>query len=139
MVLVIENNDADAALMQRILGEQTPPETVRRVADGKAAVELLKSWKGAPPRLVLLDLHLPTFSGLEVLKQLRKTPQTRHVPVVVISDSADRDDVARAYDLGANSFLSKADRAQQFEQTIRHLAPYWLELNQPYVLPGARR
>jgi two-component system response regulator len=139
MLLVIEDNDDDAALIQRTLGQQTPPENIRRVSDGKAALELLESWQGAPPQLVLLDLDLPTLSGLEVLKQLRKMPQTRHVPVVVMGDSADRNDVARSYDLGANSFLSKADRAEQFERTISHLVPYWLELNQPYVLPGARR
>jgi CheY-like chemotaxis protein len=112
---------------------------VRRVSDGNEAMTLLGSWTGAPVQLVLLDLDSPSLSGLEVLKQLRKARQTRHVPVVVMSGSTNRDDVARSYDLGANSFISKTDRAEQFEQTISHLVPYWLTLNQPYVLPGIKR
>jgi CheY-like chemotaxis protein len=139
MVLVIEGNDEDAALIQSILRRHISPENVRRVSDGNEAMTLLGSWTGAPVQLVLLDLDSPSLSGLEVLKQLRKARQTRHVPVVVMSGSTNRDDVARSYDLGANSFISKTDRAEQFEQTISHLIPYWLTLNQPYVLPGVKR
>ncbi len=139
MVLVIEHNDDDAALILRVLGQKTSPENVRRVSDGNAAIELLKNWTGAPPRLVLLALDLPSLSGLETLKQLRQTRPTQHVPVVVMSASAKRDDIAGSYDLGANSFISKTDRGEQFEQAVSHLITYWLELNQPYMLPGAKR
>jgi CheY-like chemotaxis protein len=139
MVLVIEGNDDDAALIQRILGQETSPESVRRVRDAHEAIKLLGNWTGAPLQLVLLDLDPPSLSGLDILKQLRQAPRTQHVPVVVMSDSAKRDDVARSYDLGANSFISKSDRGEQFERTVSHLVTYWLELNQPYVLPGAKR
>jgi two-component system response regulator len=139
LVLVIEDNDADAALIQRALARATPSEHVCRVSDGNAALALLENWNGEPVQLVLLDLHLSTRSGLEVLEQLRKAPRTRHVPVVVMSGSSDRDDVARSYDLGANSYISKTDRGEQFEHTIGHLLSYWLELNQAYVPPGAKR
>jgi CheY-like chemotaxis protein len=139
MVLVIEDNDADAALIERVLRQKTPHQNIRRVSDGNEAIELVRGWKGAPLQLVLLDLQLPTLSGLEVLRQLRLAQQARHTPVVVMSSSAGRDDIARSYDLGANSFISKTDRAAQFEQSISDLVPYWLELNQPYIWPGAKR
>ncbi|MFZ0470183.1 MAG: response regulator [Thiogranum sp.] len=139
MVLIIEDNDSDAALMQRILARRVSPGSIHRVSNGYEAFDLLQHWDGDPPRLVLLDLDLPGLSGLEVLKRLRASPETRHIPVVVIGSSADGDDVALSYDLGANSFISKAVEPEQFEFTIGHIAPYWLELNQPHVLPGANR
>ncbi|MGD8673565.1 MAG: response regulator [Thiogranum sp.] len=139
MVLIIEDNDSDAALMQRILAKRVSPGDIHRAGNGDEAFDLLQHWDGDPPRLVLLDLDLPGLSGLEVLKRLRASPATRHVPVVVIGSPADGDDVARSYDLGANSFISKAVETEQFEFAIEHIAPYWLELNQAYVLPGANR
>jgi two-component system response regulator len=139
MVLIIEDNDRDAALMQQVLAKRVSPGSIHRVSNGYEAFDLLQHWDGDPPRLVLLDLDLPGLSGLEVLKRLRASPETRHIPVVVIGSSADGDDVALSYDLGANSFISKAVETEQFEFTIEHIAPYWLELNQPYVLPGANR
>lgn len=139
MVLVIEDDDEDAALIQRILEQTVPTRRMHRASAGKQAIELLANWKNTPPQLVLLDLHLPTRSGLEVLRCLRETQETRHVPVIVMAESVDREDVARSYDLGANSFICKADRAEQFEQTMMHLFCYWLELNQPYVLPRVKR
>jgi two-component system, response regulator len=139
MVLIIEDNDSDAALMQQILAKRVSPGSIHRVSNGYEAFDLLQHWDGDTPRLVLLDLDLPGLSGLEVLKRLRVSPETRHIPVVVIGSSADGDDVALSYDLGANSFISKAVETKQFEFAIEHIAPYWLELNQPYVLPGANR
>jgi len=139
MVLIIEDNDSDAALMQQILAKRVSPGSIQRVSNGYEALDLLQHWDGDPPRLVLLDLDLPGLSGLEVLKRLRATPETRHIPVVIIGASTDGDDVGLSYDLGANSFISKSVDAEQFEYTMEHIAPYWLELNQPYVLPGANR
>ena len=59
--------------------------------------------------------------------------------MVILTSSREEEDVAISYDLGANSFISKAVETEQFEFAIEHIAPYWLELNQAYVLPGANR
>ena len=125
--------------MQQILAKRVSPGSIHRVSNGYEAFDLLQSWDGDPPQLVLLDLDLAGLSGLEVLKRLRASPGTRHIPVVVIGSSTDGDEVALSYDMGANSFISKAVETEQFIITIEHIAPYWLELNQPYVLPGANR
>lgn len=136
MILLVEDDGNDAALILRILKQQIPAASIRHVADGDAAIKLLHHWDSGPLQLILLDLHLPTLPGFDVLKQLRSARETRHVPVVVMSGSSDVHDVARSYDLGANSFLSKTDRAAQFEDTVRQIVPYWLKLNHPYIFQG---
>ena len=139
MLLIIEDNENDAALIRRVLSQRVPAEKIRHVTTPDEAARLLETCDGEAPELVLLDLHLPPHSGLEVLERLRAAPQTRHTPIVVMSHSAEGKDVARSYDLGANSFLLKAEDTEAFEFAISQLAPYWLELNQPYALSGAKR
>ena len=87
--------------------------------------------KTAPqPRLVLLDLKLPRKSGLEVLDWLRRQPGLKRVAVVVLTSSEERRDVNRAYDLGANSYLTKPVAFQELLEMVRRLNVYWLLTNQ---------
>jgi two-component system response regulator len=81
------------------------------------------------PQVVLLDLHLPKVSGLEVLQRLRETEHTRHLPVVILTSSDQEDDMLRSYDLGANSFVTKPVGMPQFTQAVQQLGLYWLLLN----------
>ncbi len=136
MILLVEDSEDDAILMLRVLGKHLPSSAIRVARDGSEALDLLANWGDQKLQLVLLDVHLPGVSGLQVLEELRKSPLTRHVPVVMLSASLDNSDVARSYDLGANSFLNKADKAEQFEATIQQVVPYWLHLNRPCTPPG---
>jgi two-component system response regulator len=107
------------------------------VRDGAEALDFLFGTGGYAgrdttnqPDLVLLDLKLPKYSGLEVLERLRADPRTRLLPVVVLSSSDEPDDQVRSYRLGANSYVRKSIDFDQFARGIRMLAEYWLELNQ---------
>jgi CheY-like chemotaxis protein len=83
------------------------------------------------PALVLLDLKLPKFDGLEVLRRIRGDERTRRLPVVVLTSSAEEQDVAASYDLGVNSYIRKPVDFVQFAEAIQHIGLYWLVLNQP--------
>lgn len=61
----------------------------------------------AEPDLVILDWELPGLSGIEVLRRLRRCLGLRHVPVIMLTGRSDRDDRIRAFDLGADVFMSK--------------------------------
>jgi len=136
MILLVENNNDDAGLILGTLQQQLPSSNVRHAHNGNEAIDLIKQWDGEPLQLVLLNVNLPGLSGLDVLEQLRAKRETRHVPVVMLGASEDSNDVSRSYDLGANSFISKSDHAADFSETVRQIAPYWLELNQPYIQLG---
>jgi CheY-like chemotaxis protein len=83
------------------------------------------------PRLILLDLHMPRLSGLDVLRMLKGNKSTSHIPVVIFSTSNDREDIRRSYELGANGYLVKAVDARTMMDTVVDAISYWTTRNLP--------
>jgi DNA-binding response OmpR family regulator len=83
---------------------------------------------------VLLDLHLPRVDGFEVLKRLRAQERTHRVPVVILTSSSEDQDLIDGYDLGANSYVCKPVRFEQFATAIARLGVYWVLINEPAPL-----
>jgi len=105
--------------------------------DEEMTIRALKGGQGCTaetlPAVVLLDLHLPKVSGLEVLRRMRADERTRIIPVVVLTSSADDEDRVASYELGCNSFVRKPVGFAAFGEAVRQLGLYWLLLNEPPV------
>jgi CheY-like chemotaxis protein len=82
------------------------------------------------PNLVLLDLKMPRKSGLEVLGWIREQPHLKRLPVVVFTSSKHDQDINKAYDLGANSYLVKPVGFEALLETVKQVQLYWGTLNQ---------
>lgn len=131
-VLVVEDDGSYRWVLRRLIESAFGDEiSVEEAPTGERALERITS--GPPLDLVLLDLSLPGANGFEILARLRAEERTRRVPVIVVTSSQDERDVRRAYELGANSFVSKSDSPEKTLQRLRLLPVYWLELNR---LPG---
>ena len=137
-ILLVEDNNADAALIERAFQKAKIANPIRRLGDGDAAVDYLS---GKPPYedrifnrmpvLALLDVKLPRRSGFEVLSWLRSQQNgLQRLPVVILTSSGQASDINRAYDLGANSYLVKPGNPSLLLEIIQHLDSYWLTLNQ---------
>jgi CheY-like chemotaxis protein len=126
-ILVVEDDVAHAALVERVLGHAGLANPVHAVKRGDEALAYLEG-EGAGdgrPALVLLDVHLPGVAGLEVLARLRDRPETADLPVVMFSGSGDSVDINRAFELGANSYLVKPVAFDALLDTIRDLNLPW--------------
>jgi CheY-like chemotaxis protein len=137
-VLLVEDNPEDVELTRRSLERARVVNTLAVARDGAEALDFLLATgpfayrADAPlPKVIFLDLKLPKLSGLEVIARIRAEPAIRHIPVVVLTSSAETPDIARAYALGANSYLVKPVEFEKFVEAVGHAGLYWLLLNQP--------
>jgi CheY-like chemotaxis protein len=148
-ILLVEDNAYDEQLTLRafrknglesyLVVARDGVEALNKIFGGGALDETAAD-PASVPTLVLLDLQLPRIDGFEVLRRLRARPSTRLVPVVILSSSLEREDLATSYALGANSYIRKPVDFAEFIVTARQLGVYWLGLNQPCVpLAGAGR
>ena len=78
------------------------------------------------PTLVLLDLNMPIMDGFQTLSRLRDQDDYKTVPVLMLTTSSQRDDVTRAYSLGANSFITKPHQYDDLKRTVAQLQHFWL-------------
>ena len=136
-ILLVEDNDADVELTMLALRNEKICNRIHVVRNGAEALDFLfcrgqyLSRVGISlPKLVLLDLKLPKVDGLEVLRQLKQSPQTRIVPVVILTASREESDLLSGYHLGTNSYIQKPVDFAQFRETVKQLGLYWLVVNQ---------
>jgi CheY-like chemotaxis protein len=127
-ILLVDDDPDDVTLAMRALARQNLANRVHVVGDGAEALAYLRD--SARPRLVLLDLKLPKVTGLEVLEQIRNDPRLQTLPVVILTSSREEPDVARAYALGANSYIVKPVDFDQFLRAVSEVGMYWLLINQ---------
>jgi CheY-like chemotaxis protein len=133
LILLVEDNEAEATLMRLALRENRVAADVRMAQDGAEALEILLSGNGNGnplPSVVFLDLKMPKMSGLEVLKSVRCQERTRPLPIVVLSASGRLEDIRDAYLLGANSYIRKPVNFDEFSEAVKQLSSYWLGLNE---------
>jgi CheY-like chemotaxis protein len=83
------------------------------------------------PAVILLDLKMPRVDGLETLRQIRANPQTRTVPIVILTSSREENDLVKGYELGANSYVVKPVDFDQFISAVSQLGVFWAIINEP--------
>ncbi len=134
-ILLVEDSDADAELVLRALRKGGVVNKVMRLRDGVEAMDFLfregafDQRSGGQPRLVLLDLKMPRLGGIDVLRRLKVDERTRMIPVVVLTSSAEEQDVAESYRLGVNSYLVKPVEFTAFTSVITKAGLYWAVMN----------
>ncbi|HXU64106.1 MAG TPA: response regulator [Polyangia bacterium] len=133
-ILLVEDNPMDVKLTRRALAKAGVDAQLEVVEDGEQALRRLlgpPEAQGPRPDLILLDLKLPKIDGHQVLERIRADMRTRRLPVIVLTSSAEEGDLARSYDLGANSYVRKPVEFDAFVEAARQVGAYWLVLNQP--------
>jgi len=83
------------------------------------------------PAVVLLDLKMPRMDGLEVLARLRADERFRTLPVVMITSSAEEQDMVKSYNLGVNGYVVKPVTHDEFLAAIKEVGLFWAVVNQP--------
>jgi len=123
-ILLVEDNPRDAELVGLALKESGIGHKLHVSVDGELALQYLKDKKPGPD-LVLLDLNIPKYSGIEVLKKIREDERLRALPVVVLTNSNSTEDVRLAYLNGCNAYIRKPLGFDALQKTVEVIQQFW--------------
>lgn len=130
-ILLVEDNPADALLMEEALRDSSTTSRLQTVIDGDDALDFLfqrGAYRDRPrPDLILLDLNLPKKDGREVLAEIKSDPHLRSIPVVVVTTSKSEEDIFKSYSLHANCYITKPVRLSDFFDIVRKIEDFWFE------------
>ncbi len=136
-ILLVEDNTNEQLLTNRAIEHIGIDCTIITVKDGKEAIDYLLgrgSFTGRDvtdmPKIILMDLKMPTIDGLEALKQIRAQKQLKLLPVVVLTSSSEESDIINSYKNGASSYIRKPVDFDHFKEMISQIVTYWLTLNE---------
>jgi len=131
-VLLVEDNPAHAELIMRSLEDHEIHNKIYHISDGEAALDFIfnrepyEDKEEFPrPHIILLDLRLPRIGGLEVLREIKATEDTKKIPVIILTTSKAEIDVNTAYEHYANSYLVKPVDFDEFIKLMNDLGYYW--------------
>src|SRR5947209_1466359 len=131
-ILLVEDDPDWAQMTMNTLQRGKVNNRVRWVEDGEEALAVLRqegAHAGAPrPDLILLDLEMPRMGGMEVLAEIKRHPDWRRIPVIIMTASSAEKDVLAAYDRHANCFITKPVTMKQFLEAIHSIEEFWLTI-----------
>ncbi|MFQ5794924.1 MAG: EAL domain-containing protein [Candidatus Bipolaricaulia bacterium] len=128
-ILLVEDNPDDIEITKRALKKSELDDDLLVIQDGEEALNFLhkrEKHRDAPrPDLILLDLNLPKIDGREVLVQIKRDEKLRQIPVIVLTVSKYEKDIAKAYNSGASSYITKPADFRGFVKIIKIVRDYW--------------
>lgn len=136
-ILLVEDNPNDAEMALRALKKNNIGNSILWVKDGEEALDYLyKRGEFSDretnnlPKIILLDLKLPKVDGKEVLEIVKKDPEKKVIPVIVLTSSKEETDIVESYKLGVNSYIVKPVEFDKFVDAVNNIGLYWLLINQ---------
>lgn len=131
VVVHIEDREEDILLVRNVLRKELDRIEVISLSDSENVMEEIKSGEFLKrrPYLLLIDINMPKISGIELLEALESKKEYRRIPRVIWSSSTHPDDLKKAYDNYANSFIAKPLDYSNLKETLLTTVNYWLNLN----------
>lgn len=127
-IVLIEDNQDHAKILKWAFEQTTQRTHLTFFQDAETALaHLAKSSQhlSGPPDLIFLDFNLPKIHGKDVLQQLKASENAKNVPVIILSSSERDEDVCRAYELGASTYISKAVILNELSNSLQSVLDYW--------------
>lgn len=129
-ILLVEDNQGDVRLLTEAFKDTRIKNAITVLGDGSEALAYLRQQENyagrSLPDLILLDLNLPKVDGRQVLAEVKKDPDLRHIPVIILTGSQSELDVLNSYYLQANCYITKPFGFDNFQKVIRAIEEFWL-------------
>jgi CheY-like chemotaxis protein len=127
-ILMADDDMEDVALAKEIFVEKNASINFQSVKDGESLIDFLHAKNNnKAPDLILLDLNMPRMDGREALKEIKTHSDFCKIPVTVFTTSQSRNDIEKAYTLGANCYVIKPTAFKDWEKTINAISNFWMD------------
>lgn len=139
VVLIAEDDEGHAILVQQTLRDAGLSNPIHHFKDGQAILDFLSRRGPKPHRetlqsyVLFLDIRMPKVSGVEVLDQIKSHPELRKLPVIMLTTTDDPREVARCHELGCSVYIQKPVDYEKFSEAIRRLGLFIMLLLVPPV------
>jgi two-component system response regulator len=132
-IILVEDNPDDALMTIRGFRLKNLEKYLIHLKNGEQALQFFFDrvefnghlFSDSVTTIILLDIRMPKIDGIEVLRRLKSSEQTKHVPVVILSSSTDDPVIKQCLELGADDYLIKPVTVEGFKQVVEKLVPYW--------------
>ena len=124
-ILLVEDDNVDAMTVKRALVDINVTNPLVHKQDGEEALEYLRNEGNEKPCVILLDLNMPRMNGLELLKIIKDDEELKGIPVVVLTASRARQDIAESFAYSAAGYVLKAIDYKNFVKTLKVINQYW--------------
>lgn len=134
-IVVAEDDEDDRYFIQKAFQEARLVNKICFVENGEDLMDMLhrrgefEKFNGHDlPKLILLDLNMPKKDGREALKEIKSDDKLKNIPVLVFTTSKEERDILSTYDLGANAFISKPVKFEEFIHVLQALGNFWFKV-----------
>lgn len=129
-ILYIEDNEDYIDFVKRALKKVDGNITISTATDGRTALSTVSNaTSNVGYKLILLDIHLPGITGIELVQKIREQKALAYVPIIMLSTSDNPKDVEACYQRGANAYLVKPMGIQPLVDTLKSVCEFWLNRN----------
>ncbi len=140
IILIAEDDDGHFSLMERNLLRAGISNRMIRFVDGEQACEFLNQLKdpsflySSHPCLLLLDIRMPKIDGIQLLEIIKKDPQLKIIPVVMLTTAGNPQVIAQCRQAGCNMFVTKPTAYEQFVESMDRLGHFLSIIEVPAVI-----
>lgn len=125
--IVLADDDVDDCLLtQEAFQSSGLSNTMTVVNNGEELLQYLKS--NEKPDLILLDLNMPCMDGFEALVEIKKNPELKSIPIIILTTSRAEEDVLKSYTLGVSGFVTKPVLFEDFLKVVQGIGRYWFQI-----------
>jgi CheY-like chemotaxis protein len=134
-ILLVDDCEDDALMARKVLEHLELPHKLQTLGGASQALDYLRcagkhaGRKPVLPDLLLVDIHMPHMSGLELLKAIKADPALKKLPVIMFTSSTAPEDISSSFEAGAASYLTKPGTFEAYKKLLANFGRYWLTVS----------
>ena len=123
-ILLIDDDEIERIKFKKVCKDISFPCSIIEAVNGKEGLEFITAEKKAF-NIIVLDLHMPKMNGLELLEKVKTNIKFKNIPIIIMSNSEDSDELKKCYDYGISGYFTKPAQYSKYAKKVKSVLKYW--------------